>query len=68
MPLAKDYSEINGTIRRETEAALLLVTSNLEGEIVDEWFPLSQIESIHRGEEHDTIVVANWILKKKGII
>ena len=68
MAQAKDYSEINGTIRRETEAALLLVTSNLEGDIVDEWFPLSQIESIHRGDEHDTIVVANWLLKKKGIL
>lgn len=68
MALAKDFSAIHGTIRRETEAALLLVTSNLEGEIVDEWFPLSQIESIHRCDEHDTIVVANWLLKKKGIL
>lgn len=68
MAQAKDYSEITGTIRRETEAALLLVTSNLEGEIVDEWFPLSQIDSINRGDEHDTIVVANWLLKKKGIL
>ena len=66
--LAKDFSAINGTIRRETEKALLLVTGNLEGEIIDAWLPFSQIQSIHRGEEHDTVVVANWILKEKGVL
>lgn len=66
------YTAITGRIIKETDAALLFKYS---GDNTSYWFPLSQVQSIHRdifseesGLYHDTVKVANWILNKKGIV
>ena len=70
-----DYTKIEGTITRETPAALLFtIEDNYNEESSSHWFPKSQIVSITRRAENmdsidvDTISVANWLLKQKGII
>lgn len=66
------YTEVEGTIVRETGAAILFRTYDptMDDE-TDHWFPLSQISSIHRdprGDGVDKLHVATWILAKKGLV
>ena len=70
-----EYTKIDGVITRETAAALLFTIEDAStGESTSHWFPLSQIKSIRRTshdvslDELDTIEVANWLLKQKGLI
>lgn len=63
------YTPVSGKIIKETDAAVLFKVAGNPSH----WFPLSQINEIHRdvgngGEEgEDMIVVADWILIRKGI-
>ena len=70
-----EYTKIDGIITRETAAALLFTIEDFSSnESSSHWFPLSQIKSIVRKshdvtlDELDTIEVANWLLKQKGLI
>ena len=70
-----EYTKIDGIITRETPAALLFtIEDNYNEEASSHWFPKSQIKTITRRAENmdsidvDTIEVANWLLKQKGII
>lgn len=75
---AKDVVDIDCAIVRETEKAILVeIPTNATGWIKTEWFPLSQVESIHRTKEDggenrehlsDKIVVKRWIAAKKGLV
>jgi hypothetical protein len=57
---------------RETDKAILWDCSEFEHDdstpdspkALEEWFPLSQVESIHP----DYIVVSAWIAEKKGLV
>lgn len=50
---------------RETDNAVLVLDPASGEEI---WFPLSQVESLHFDKnEVGTLVVTEWIAKKKGI-
>lgn len=55
--------------KRETDSALLIYDFASDEDL---WIPLSQIDSIH-GRQSDgtgegTLVVSDWIAKKKGLI
>lgn len=52
----------------ETEKAILVDKDTWDD---PQWFPLSQIESIHRAKEgtyKSWIVVTRWIAQKKGVL
>ena len=49
-------------IVRETDEAVLVI---YEGEEV--WLPLSQIDSMRKGQ-NPSITAARWILEKKGML
>lgn len=50
---------------RETDSAVL-VTDADSGERI--WFPLSQIESMHRDKnDNGSIIVSDWIAAQKGL-
>ena len=55
-----------GSIIRETDRAVLLRFDH-HGETKEEWFPLSQIESIRRSDTEDSIFVSRWVYSKKGL-
>ena len=70
-----EYTKIDGIITRETAAALLFTIEDAStGESSSHWFPLSQIKSRDRNyncpanEDDDSIEVANWLLRQKGLI
>ncbi len=78
MPAPKDYSKtykgrpdvikVEGIIIRETDSALLFKFQLPECNPQTEWFPLSQIQSIHRFPgKKDEVVMSRWIANKKGI-
>lgn len=54
--------KVEGQIKHETEKAIQVLVERT-GELV--WFPLSQVESIHRQSGY--IVVTDWIAKQKGL-
>lgn len=57
--------ELACTVKRETDNAILVYDHATEEEI---WFPLSQVDSIHRDKNgHGSIVVTDWIAKQKGL-
>lgn len=57
--------ELACTVKRETDNAILVYDHATEEEI---WFPLSQVDSIHRDKNgNGTIVVTDWIAKQKGL-
>lgn len=56
--------ELTGLVKHETDEALLFYDYDREEEI---WFPLSQIEEIHRNPKGEgSIVVTDWIARQKG--
>lgn len=71
------YQSVKGYIKRDTDAALLMEVTEVSGVELDQedvkshWFPVSQIEKIFRqpknSQEKDEILVASWILSKKGL-
>ena len=66
-----EYTKIDGHISRETAAALLFTIEDAStNELTSHWFPLSQIKSINLGlvDALDSIEVANWLLRQKGLI
>lgn len=62
--------KVEGVIIRETDSALLFKFQvNDECNVQTEWFPVSQVQSIHRNPgKKDEIVMSAWIATKKGII
>lgn len=68
---AKDHSALHCRIVAETDKAILVEE---ETSATEHWFPLSHVSYIHRQSNDgmpahygDTIHVANWLLKKKGL-
>jgi len=56
---------VTGTIKRETDNAILVHDEESDEDV---WFPLSQVDSIHRvGGGGDQVVVTDWIAKQKGL-
>lgn len=67
------YVAIEGTIKRETGAAILLEIDDYIKGHIEIWFPMSQISRIDRAnigaERHlDTIHVARWLADKRGLV
>lgn len=51
--------------KHETDAAVLVVDADSGEEI---WFPLSQVESMHRDKNgNGSIVVSDWIAAQKEL-
>lgn len=51
---------------RETDDAVLVHDHATDEDI---WFPLSQVEEMHRDKRGDgTIVVTDWIARQKGLL
>lgn len=72
---------LKGIIKRETELAILIdLDVSTHGDLTEDypsgnsmWFPLSQVESIHRthveGEGNlDSIIVSRWVAGQKGLL
>lgn len=52
-------------VKHETEKAIQVIVE-ATGEL--EWFPLSQVDEIHRdGKGRGSIVVSDWIAAQKGL-
>lgn len=69
--LKAEVFKLQGTILRETAAAVLLSFSHpYTGEDTTEWFPLSQVSELHHSgdEDGDSIVMSQWIAAKKGLV
>lgn len=73
------YRQLHGEIMGETEKAIKFEfctdteDTGDEPEYKTEWFPLSQISSIHRLAKDDNglcdiLMISEWILKQKGIL
>lgn len=66
-----EVKEIEGTIIRETDSAILFRFQQEGCNIRLEWFPLSQVKSIHNMKasgNKDKIVISNWIANKKDMV
>jgi hypothetical protein len=73
------YTELHGDIVAETSKAILFeiryVNQVSLGTVRREWFPLSYVKSIYKakeedketGEDADLLVVADWLIQKKGL-
>lgn len=70
--LDNEYHEVHCNIIRRTEKAILIDTVDLQSMPVQKWIPVSQIKVIHEGicktGYNSHIVVANWILRKGGML
>lgn len=56
--------ELNCTFVHESDEAVLVVVDSTDERV---WFPLSQVEAMHRDKnDHGSIVVTDWIAKQKG--
>ncbi len=69
------FRAIQGVIKRESEKAILITLHAPENSHhqKDFWFPISQLNSIHRcyNEEagtFDVLMTSEWILTQKGLI
>lgn len=67
--------KIQGTKKRETNKAILFCVDSVNDKPIekskDEWFPRSQIISIHidpMDAGNDIMVVKEWIAEMKGLI
>lgn len=57
--------ELSCKFKRETDNAVLVYDYATEEDI---WFPLSQVDSIHRDKNGEgSIVVSDWIAREKGL-
>lgn len=61
------YLALQGTIKRRTEKAILFIFFDSEENAQEEWFPISQLASIHTAvnDSYDVIMASEWILKQK---
>lgn len=66
---------LTGTIERETDKAIQMLVSAINGVPLDEdtsqWFPLSQTAKVIRGgsgDVEDSLHVSEWILKAKDML
>jgi hypothetical protein len=66
---------LKGSIERETEKAIQMLVSSINGVPLDEdttqWFPLSQTSKIVRagsGTMDDELHVSEWILQQKDML
>lgn len=72
--LVKEVVTVHCDIKHETEKALLVSTHTCEGEMVNVWIPLSQVESISRNSDMeeglytDSVVMSKWIATTKGLV
>ena len=70
--LDNEYYEVHCNIIKRTEKAVLIETLNIESEVEKIWIPLSQIKVIHTALCNtgylSHIVVANWLLRKAGLV
>lgn len=58
--------ELACTFRHETDDAVLVYDHATDEEI---WFPLSQVEEMHRDRNgNGSIVVTDWIARQKGLL
>ena len=58
--------ELACTFRHETDDAVLVYDQATDEEI---WFPLSQVEEMHRDRNgNGSIVVTDWIARQKGLL
>ena len=61
-------------IKHETSKALLISSPNGEGDIVDSWIPLSQVQKILRKESISAglftaqVTMSKWIAGEKGLV
>lgn len=68
------YRQLHGEIVGESDKAIKLrVVDKVDGRDRIEWYPLSQLSSIHRmfnaeTETLDILMVSEWILKQKGML
>lgn len=71
-PTNQTTTTLTGTVVAETSKALLFEIAGMDEEDhKSQWFPLSQVNSIHRDPNtvgQDKINVNDWILKQKGLI
>jgi hypothetical protein len=67
---------LKGSLERETEKAIQMLVSSINGVPMDEdtmqWFPLSQTSKIVRGPSYgsgeDELHVSEWILQQKDML
>lgn len=67
---------LKGSLERETEKAIQMLVSSINGVPLDEdttqWFPLSQTSKIVRapsqGSGEDELHVSEWILQQKDML
>lgn len=66
---------LKGSLERETEKAIQMLVSSINGVPLDEdttqWFPLSQCSKIIRsgaGDMEDELHVSEWILTQKDML
>jgi hypothetical protein len=66
---------LKGSFERETEKAIQMLVSSINGVPMDEdttqWFPLSQVSKIIRagaGDQDDELHVSEWILQQKDML
>lgn len=73
-PLAKDNVTLPCDIKHETDRAILIRCHDVDGEVVQQWIPLSQVSEIHRKESisaglfTDSIVCSRWIAHNRGLV
>lgn len=71
-----EYIRLEGSIRRETDKAILFDVHVVDDREFEEheqrsiWFPVSQMNKIMRnkGMERDWIEVAKWLVQKNALI
>ena len=74
MTRVSETHTINCNIKHETSRAILIQAETLEEGLQELWFPLSQVNEIHRRESiseglfSDRIVCSKWIAQQKGVL
>ncbi len=69
----KPVMKLEGRIGRETNKAIQFTLLYEDGTEETTWFPLSQVQSIHRthsvvNETNDSLVISMWIAKLKDLV
>lgn len=66
-----DSVSIQGTILRESEKAIQFNWEDTNGKNRTDWFPISQLNEIHRTHERDgvdVLVMTGWIALTKKVM